>query len=228
MPTARMNVEAAPGLTALVIYLRPAPRAKLLSALADLGIFVTERLGTPGAQLVERVDICLVVANGSDHRAVSELADIFPTLVACLPEGDPAAADPAWHSLHCVTDADISDASTLREAARTARTMRAHVRPRSATVFGELELQLAPPMLRKGDVSVPLSQSEKELLRMLAASIGQALPLAELERGAALGAAVHPGFLKAVVLRLRRKVDELGGDPDLLHTVRGYGYSLLA
>jgi hypothetical protein len=221
------SAEAPPGLNALILYLRPTSRARLLGTLADMGIFVMERQGAPLAPALAPVDLCLVVADEKDGPIVRELARTFPTLVVCLPPGARSEAFDELGVLCCIGDAGAGEHAILRQAALRARTLRGTGRPAPTRVFGDVDFQLVPPALQRGDRSLPLSTSERELLRMLAGSIGRAVSLAELERAAAVGPTVHPGFLKAVVLRLRRKVEELGGDAELLRTIRGFGYILV-
>ena len=80
--------------------------------------------------------------------------------------------------------------------------------------------------LRNGARSQSLSRSERDVRACLLDAHGRPVPHATLEQCAAGDDAAHPGLLKAVVLRLRRKATDLGGDPELLGTVRGFGYTL--
>lgn len=227
--------EAPPGLTALVIYLRPAPRARLLATLAGLGIFVTEEQGPaclrePG--LRPPADISLLVAGSSDEHATllqGLVTSSTAAVVACVPRGSDIRRYLDLGALACLTDDDVSDPSRLAFVAHHAREQREQRGfARGGRVFGDIEFRVAPPSLARGRVSVPLSRSEKEVLRCLASHAGRPVAQSDLEAVAAKDdAEVHPGFLKAVVMRIRRKVDELGGDPMLLRTVRGFGYILI-
>lgn len=224
-----------PGLTALVVYLRPAPRGRLLTTLAELGIFVTEYQGSTGFRELAarmRADIGVLVAgSAAEHGDVArELLDqVGPSLVVCVPPG----IDPGEYldvgATTVLTDDDLGDMTRLAGVAHRARAQRSAPRvPADGVVFGDVELRLSPPALRRGRVSVPLSRSEREVVRVLAVNLGRPVSQAELERHACPGAPAHPGFLKAVVLRVRRKVEEIGGDPLLLRTVRGFGYILIS
>jgi len=223
-----------PGLTALVVYLRPAPRGRLLTTLAELGIFVTEFQGPSGFREQAarmRADIGVLVAGpAADHGDVARelMEQVGPSLIVCVPPG----VDPGDYmevgAMTALTDDDLGDVARLAVVAQRARLMRTSPRPPcDGIVFGDVELRLSPPALRRGRVSVPLSRSEREVVRALAANLGRPVSQAELERHACPGVPAHPGFLKAVVLRVRRKVEEIGGDPLLLRTVRGFGYILI-
>ena len=132
-------------------------------------------------------------------------------------------------AMTALTDDELGDVGRLAIVAQRARMLRSAPRPPGdGIVFGDIEMRLSPPALRRGRVSVPLSRSEREVVRVLAANLGRPVSQAELERHACPGVPAHPGFLKAVVLRVRRKVEEIGGDPLLLRTVRGFGYILIA
>lgn len=74
-----------------------------------------------------------------------------------------------------------------------------------------------------------LTRAESELLAELARALGRPVPTTELERrllGNEARPDPHGGYVKTVVLRIRRKVELLGADPLLLRNVRGYGYML--
>ncbi|MCC6386250.1 MAG: response regulator transcription factor [Dehalococcoidia bacterium] len=224
-----------PGLTALVVYLRPAPRGRLLTTLAELGIFVTEYQGPTGFREMAarmRADVGVLVAgHAEEHGDVARelMEQVGPSLVVCVPPG----ADPNEYlelgAMTALTDDDLEDVGRLAIVAQRARLLRTAPRPPGdGVVFGDIEMRLSPPALRRGRVSVPLSRSEREVVRVLAANLGRPVSQSELERHACPGVPAHPGFLKAVVLRVRRKVEEIGGDPLLLRTVRGFGYILIA
>lgn len=229
------SVSQPPALTALVVYLRPAPRARLLTTLANLGIFVAEHQGPEGFRDIAvriRADIgVLVCSERPEHVPVlGELLDcVGPALIVSVPEGVSPRGFLDLGAMACLSDADLGDPARLAQVAQRARSLRTATRPpHDGVVFGDIQLHLNPPALRRGRRVVSLSQSEKEVLCRLVEGIGTAVAVSELQRCAAgAGHELHPGFLKAVVLRIRRKVEDLGGDPQHLRTVRGFGYILI-
>jgi two-component system OmpR family response regulator len=96
---------------------------------------------------------------------------------------------------------------------------------RSTEVFGLL-LDPAKHAATCGSETVPLTPTEFRLLAKLAASPGEAIRRKALvETGWPHGAIVHDNTLDAYIVRLRRKVCQLPGAPQIV-TVRGVGYSL--
>jgi two-component system OmpR family response regulator len=96
---------------------------------------------------------------------------------------------------------------------------------RSAAVAG-LVLDPAKHAVTCGGESVRLTPTEFRLLAKLAAYPGEAIRRKVLvETGWPHGAIVHDNTLDAYMVRLRRKVCDLPGAPQIT-TVRGVGYSL--
>ncbi|MCC7362953.1 MAG: winged helix-turn-helix domain-containing protein [Dehalococcoidia bacterium] len=220
-----------PALRALVVYLRPAARASLLTTLANLGVFVTEQPGTASLPGVS-ADFGVLVAAGPEDAAVAAgLARRLPGgVIAVLPEGAHPAAFTAAGASAVLRDGELPAALTANIArmAFAARRARAgYVPARGAPrVFADLEFIAEPPQLRNGARALALSRSERDVLATLLATRGRPVPHSALEQAAAGDDLAHPGLLKAVVLRLRRKVTDLGGDAELLATIRGFGYTL--
>jgi hypothetical protein len=220
-----------PGLTALVVYQRPAPRRELLSAFADLGVFVVERQGLAGPDCGPQ-DLCLLVGRpGSDVEAAAALHARHGTLMVCLPPGSDGAGYQEAGAFRCIEDGQLGQANILAEAAQRARAGRAAGRAGAPlAVFGGLRFRPADCLLEGERGVAALSGSERAVLALLARTPGRPVPLSGLE-GAACDRAEtanrSSGLVKAVVLRLRRKAEGLGGDPGLLRTVRGFGYVLI-
>jgi two-component system OmpR family response regulator len=96
---------------------------------------------------------------------------------------------------------------------------------RSTAVAG-LVLDPAKHAVTCGDQTVRVTPTEFRLLAKLAACPGEAVRRKVLvETGWPHGAIVHDNTLDAYIVRLRRKVCELPGAPQIV-TVRGVGYSL--
>lgn len=226
-----------PTLTALLIYLRPARRRELLSMLADLGIFVVEHQGARGAVELgtsSGADLALVVGDDDDATlsTVRGLAEGSRRVgVVSLPPGADGQRFLDAGAAVCLTDDELGPGALTLFAsiANRARAARTGAGGPGETIFGGLTFDASLPALRVGSQARALSRSEQAVLARLLVTPGRPVALKELERCATPpGTRVHPGFLKAVVLRLRRKVEELGGDPELLGTVRGFGYTLFA
>lgn len=213
-----------------MLYLRPAPRQELLSGLAALGVLVVEHQGAAGALETARilhVDLALVVAPTIDaHRElIRDLSAVLDRRVAVivreLPEGLPPGRLAVLDDVHLARGLPGVVAPMARRA-RAARERSAA--GRQPLVFGELEFQPDPPRMGNGRRELPLSRSEWGVLQRLAAHIGRPVAHIDLESACVDEGPVHPGLLKAVILRIRRKAAELGADPNLLRTIRGYGY----
>ena len=220
-------------LRALAVYLRPLPRRELLGTLAGLGVFVTEHAG--GGDVVAlartlRADFALVVAvTAEDVRVVQALASTVPGgVVAILPAGLDHGAFEQGGVPAVLEDGELESglALTVARVAVGARRARTGEGTGRQLVFVTLEFQEQPPLLRRGERAVPLSRSEREVLAQLQRAQGRPVAHRELLRCVSTEAEVHPGLLKAVVLRLRRKAAGLGGDPEALTSVRGFGYAL--
>jgi two-component system response regulator MprA len=91
---------------------------------------------------------------------------------------------------------------------------------------GDLVVDPITHAARCGDNSVALTPTEYRLLALLAGRSGEAVRRRELvEAGWPHGAIVHDNTLDAYIARLRRKLRQLEGTPELA-TVHGVGYSL--
>ena len=231
-------MRASPGLTALVVYLRPTPRGRLLALLAGLGIFVIEHRGITGAlQTAYTTRSDFVIVSGQDdqahHALVRELLEALSSVVvAIVPEPAAAAGYTAAGAgavlNQSATDAELVD--LLRPAVQQARLLR-EIGEFAAeyVVFRDVRFMTRPPRLVREQQEVQLARSESEVLAELLQAHGNPVPVADLQRRlAAISPREHiqPGYVKTIVLRLRRKVEELGGDPGHLRNLRGFGYLL--
>ncbi|SDZ07908.1 two-component system, OmpR family, response regulator MprA [Saccharopolyspora shandongensis] len=92
--------------------------------------------------------------------------------------------------------------------------------------FADLSMDTAAHRVLRGDRLVELSRTEFTLLEVLLRNVEQALPretITERVWGRDFGPASNS--LQVYVRYLRRKL-EAGGEPRLVHTVRGIGYRL--
>jgi hypothetical protein len=224
-----------PGLVVSALYLRPAPRAHALSVMLELGMFVREFEATvPDCFKAEEAGEILVLFADEEvsHRDLVRSAALDGrVVVVVLPEEVPAA--PFEHSEAFAVLNDQSSLLAFREAfanagqvARRRRTTESPFR-RSTTVFGGLEFHPAEPWLASGGHLAGLSPREHGILRALVTARGAVVSKESLQRQLSGSATLaSDGYLKTVILRLRRKAQLLGGDPAQLSAVRGTGYVL--
>jgi two-component system KDP operon response regulator KdpE len=107
-----------------------------------------------------------------------------------------------------------------------------HAEPQGAdAVFrnGDLEMDLAAHVVRKGGRDVKLTPIEYELLRLLVTHAGKILTHRQLLTqvwGPAAAEQTH--YLRVHVAHLREKLEDTGGKPALIMTEPGVGYRLKA
>jgi two-component system phosphate regulon response regulator OmpR len=90
--------------------------------------------------------------------------------------------------------------------------------------FGEFIFHIARGELRRGEEAVRLTDREREMLSVLAASPGEVVPRLSL---AGNDPAANERAVDVQVNRLRRKIERDPANPLLLQTVRGIGYRLV-
>jgi two-component system phosphate regulon response regulator OmpR len=96
--------------------------------------------------------------------------------------------------------------------------------PAEQVSFGPFVYHLARGELRKGDEIVKLTDREREMLRILAATPGETVSRAAL---AGDGETVSERAVDVLVNRLRRKIERNPANPLYVQTVRGIGYRLV-
>ena len=114
---------------------------------------------------------------------------------------------------------------SLRVASILRRARPASAPPVETVRFGEFVFHLARGELRRGDETVRLTDREREMLRVLAASVGETVL-----RQALVGnsESVSERTVDVQVNRLRRKIERDPANPLIVQTVRGLGYRLVA
>jgi two-component system phosphate regulon response regulator OmpR len=90
--------------------------------------------------------------------------------------------------------------------------------------FGPFMFHIGRGELRKGEDSIRLTDREREMLRILAATPGETVTRMAL---AGNGGAVSERAVDVQVNRLRRKIERNPADPLFVQTVRGIGYRLV-
>jgi len=96
--------------------------------------------------------------------------------------------------------------------------------PVEAVRFGPFMFHMGRGELRQGEEIIHLTDREREMLRMLAASPGETVTRLAL---AGNGAAAGERAVDVQVNRLRRKLERDPANPLFLQTVRGIGYRLM-
>jgi two-component system phosphate regulon response regulator OmpR len=90
--------------------------------------------------------------------------------------------------------------------------------------FGPFIYHLARGELRKGDEAIRLTDRERDMLRVLAATPGETVPRMAL---AGNGGTVSERAVDVQINRLRRKIERNPANPLYVQTVRGVGYRLV-
>ena len=109
-------------------------------------------------------------------------------------------------------------ASILRRAKPAAAPVTESIR------FGQFVFHLGRTELRRGDEVIRLTDREREMLSVLAASPGETVPRLAL---AGNGGSVNERAVDVQVNRLRRKIERDPANPLFVQTVRGIGYRLV-
>ena len=90
--------------------------------------------------------------------------------------------------------------------------------------FGPFIYHIARTELRRGEEAIRLTDREREMLAVLAATPGETVPRAALAGG---DGTVNERAVDVQVNRLRRKVERDPANPLIIQTVRGIGYRLV-
>jgi two-component system phosphate regulon response regulator OmpR len=113
---------------------------------------------------------------------------------------------------------------SLRIAAILKRAKPAATPPVESVRFGPFVFHVGRAELRKGDEIIRLTDREREMLTVLAASPGETVPRMAL---AGNGGSVSERAVDVQVNRLRRKIERDPTNPLIVQTVRGIGYRLV-
>jgi two-component system, OmpR family, phosphate regulon response regulator OmpR len=104
------------------------------------------------------------------------------------------------------------------------RTMPLPMMRSESIAFGPYVYHLERGELRQGDDVIHLTDREREMLRMLAATPGETVRRGELNGGGT----VNERAVDVQINRLRRKIERDPANPLFLQAVRGVGYRLVA
>jgi len=91
--------------------------------------------------------------------------------------------------------------------------------------FGDFHFHVARGELKRGEDSIRLTDRERDMLRLLAATPGETVPRQAL---AGQGGATGERAVDVQINRLRRKIETDPANPLFLQAVRGIGYRLVA
>jgi two-component system phosphate regulon response regulator OmpR len=114
---------------------------------------------------------------------------------------------------------------SLRVANILKRVRPAVAAPAETVCFGEFLFQIARGELKRGEEVIHLTDREREMLRLLAATPGETVTRLAL---AGNGGSIGERAVDVQVNRLRRKIERDPANPLLVQTVRGIGYRLVA
>jgi len=114
---------------------------------------------------------------------------------------------------------------SLRIASILRRARPAAAPPVEMVRFGEFRFHIARGELKRGEEVIRLTDRERDMLRLLAASPGETVPRQAL---AGNGGSIGERAVDVQVNRLRRKIEVDPANPLLVQTVRGIGYRLVA
>lgn len=107
--------------------------------------------------------------------------------------------------------------------ARTAKASRDHERRRY--VFGDLVVDLDRHRVTRGDQIIDITPTEFRLLQMLIEKAGDAVSEEQLHKGVWGSQSKHNiGYVRRYVWFLRQKLERDPSHPELIHTVRKFGY----
>lgn len=113
---------------------------------------------------------------------------------------------------------------SLRIANILKRAQPAPAPPAESVSFGPFVYHLARGELRKGEEVIRLTDREREMLRILAATPGETVPRMSL---AGNGGSISERAVDVQINRLRRKIEKNPANPLFVQTVRGIGYRLV-
>ncbi|MGI8526330.1 MAG: response regulator [Pseudolabrys sp.] len=113
---------------------------------------------------------------------------------------------------------------SLRVASILKRAQPSAAPPAESVRFGKFVFHVGRGELRKGDSIIRLTDREREMLRVLAATPGETVTRLAL---AGNGDSVSERAVDVQVNRLRRKIEKNPANPLIVQTVRGIGYRLV-
>jgi two-component system phosphate regulon response regulator OmpR len=134
------------------------------------------------------------------------------------------------HGLELGVDDYVAKPFEPRELSLRIANILKHAKPAAAPPvesvrFGEFVFHVVRGELRQGEEAVRLTDRERDMLRILAASAGETVPRQALTGNG--GSAASERAVDVQINRLRRKIERDPANPLFVQTVRGIGYRLV-
>jgi two-component system phosphate regulon response regulator OmpR len=172
------------------------------------------------------LDVMMPGENGFDFARSLRTESNVPILMLTARD----AAESRIKGLEMGADDYLSKPFEPRELSlRIANILRRALPPAPAAApeqvgFGPFVIHIARGELRRGEETIRLTDREREMLRILAATPGETVSRMAL---AGNGGSVNERAVDVQVNRLRRKIEPNPADPKFVQTVRGIGYRLV-
>ncbi|MGN6573189.1 MAG: response regulator [Pseudolabrys sp.] len=172
------------------------------------------------------LDVMMPGENGFDFAQSLRTESTVPILMLTARD----AAESRIRGLEMGADDYLSKPFEPRELSlRIANILRRALPPAPAAApeqvgFGPFVFHIARGELRKGEETIRLTDREREMLGILAATPGETVSRMAL---AGNGGSVNERAVDVQVNRLRRKIEPNPADPKFVQTVRGIGYRLV-
>ncbi len=116
---------------------------------------------------------------------------------------------------------------SLRIASILKRTRMAPLPPVESVCFGDFLFHVGRGELKRGEELIHLTDREREMMRLLAASPNATVPRLALAGSGGNGTPIGERAVDVQINRLRRKIERDPASPLLIQTVRGLGYRLV-
>ena len=213
-PAVRTSLDRALRMAGYDVALAPDGSSALSSLASSPVDAVVLDVAMPG---VDGLEVCRRMRSGGDRTAVLMLTarDAVDDRVAGLDAG---------------ADDYLVKPFALRELQARLRALLRRTEPDAATTLtlADLTLDIPAHVARRGTRTIELTRTEFSLLQLFLEHQGQVLTRSQIfERVWGYDFGATSNTLGVYVGYLRRKL-EAGGEPRLLHTVRGLGYVLRA
>ncbi len=171
------------------------------------------------------LDVMMPGENGFDFASAIRAGSAVPILMLTARDG----TESRIKGLEIGADDYLAKPFEPRELSLRVANILKRVHPPHAPAvesvrFGPFIFHLARGELRRGEEVIRLTDREREMLRVLAASAGETVPRQAL---AGNGDSVSERTVDVQVNRLRRKIENDPANPLIVQTVRGLGYRLV-